>query len=448
MWVMVPFIKTFSDPLFAARLLSVFSGFITFLGLTFLGWRFFNKRVGIFSALLMATTPFFTFFDRMALVDSMLAAFSVWALFVALSLIKFPRVDLAMVLGYLYGAALLTKTPALFSILTLPATLIAFDWRANHKKLRLFKLIGLWFVSLVITFVIYNLLRLGPGFSNLSSRNQDYVLSPARILERPWDPFIARIGDLIGFLGPLFGPVIVALILIGIYKSISQKNKYGLVLLFWSLVPLFIQMESLKTFTARYILPVMLPQICLAALGLDLIWSKYLNKSLLKQAAFLVLLLSWSLFFNFSLLTNPEKAPLPKEERTGYLEDWTAGYGLKESAEFLVNQAKVKGAVVVGTRGYFGTLPDGLEIYLDRYNHSLNSSKQVIVQADNSDIQGSLAKTAYQHPTYYITNKSQFVPSAPNLILIKEYPKAFSAKGTQDETLLYQVLPTPNLIQP
>ncbi len=411
------------------------------LGVVFLAGRFFNKRVAVMAALLIATTPFFVFFNRMALVDSMLAAFTIWALYIALCLIKFPRIDLAMLLGYLYGGAMLTKTPALFNILTLPATLITFNFSLGNRPKRIFNLICLWVLALTITFVMYNILRLGQGFSNLGSRNQDYVLSISRILERPWDPLIPRMVDLADFSFHLLGLPFLILLFLGVYKVIVEKNKFGLAILAWSLFPLLIQMEALKTFTARYILSSMVPLTVIASVGLEFIWLKYLSKNLVKQILFLGVLLSWSIFFIFNLLTSPENAPLPKEERAGYFELWTAGYGLRESADYLIDQAKTKGSIVVGTRGYFGTLPEGLEIYLERYNHAVDKSKQIIVQPDNIDIRGSLIITALKHPTFLITNKSQFYPHDLNLSLVKQFPKAITDSGSQDVLLLYQVLP-------
>lgn len=38
------------------------------------------------------------------------------------------------------------------------------------------------------------------------------------------------------------------------------------------------------------------------------------------------------------------------------------GWGIKETSEYLKSRAKVAN-VIVGTEGYFGTLPDGLQIY-------------------------------------------------------------------------------------
>src|SRR5258708_6516055 len=205
---------------------------------------------------------------------------------------------------------MLTKTPALFNILTLPATLITFNFSLGNRPNRIFNLIGLWVLALTITFVMYNILRLGQGFSNLGSRNQDYVLSTSRILERPWDPLIPRMVDLADFSFHLLGLPFLILLFLGVYKVIVEKNKFGLAILTWSLFPLLIQMEALKTFTARYILSSMVPLVVIASLGLEFIWIKYLNKNLVMQILSLVVLLSWSAFFNFNLLTNPENAPL------------------------------------------------------------------------------------------------------------------------------------------
>ena len=49
-----------------------------------------------------------------------------------------------------------------------------------------------------------------------------------------------------------------------------------------------------------------------------------------------------SLIFIFNLLIDPAKVNLPKNERRGYLQDWTAGYGLKEVAHFLLPKVPLK----------------------------------------------------------------------------------------------------------
>jgi len=51
------------------------------------------------------------------------------------------------------------------------------------------------------------------------------------------------------------------------------------------------------------------------------------------------------------------------------LEEWSAGQGIKEVADFVEKQYLTNHAtIVVGTEGYFGTLPDGLQAYLNKYS--------------------------------------------------------------------------------
>ena len=77
MWLVIPFLKLFSDPLLAGRLVSVASGAATLVGIFLLSYALFkSKKVAIVAALIYAVSPFSFFFDRMALVDSLLSSFS------------------------------------------------------------------------------------------------------------------------------------------------------------------------------------------------------------------------------------------------------------------------------------------------------------------------------------------------------------------------------------
>ena len=81
MWTMIPFFKIISDPLVAGRLVSVFSGLGTMSGVGFLTWLLFkSKKQTLLAILTYSLLPFVVFFDRMALVDSMLSMFGIWTL--------------------------------------------------------------------------------------------------------------------------------------------------------------------------------------------------------------------------------------------------------------------------------------------------------------------------------------------------------------------------------
>jgi len=86
MWLVIPFLKVFSDPLLAGRLVSVTAGAATLVGIFLLAYVLFkSKKVAIMAALIYAVSPFSFFFDRMALADSLLSTFGVWTLLFALS---------------------------------------------------------------------------------------------------------------------------------------------------------------------------------------------------------------------------------------------------------------------------------------------------------------------------------------------------------------------------
>ncbi len=433
MWAMIPMFKFFEDPLYAGRLLSVLSGFLTLLGALFLGWKFFKPSVGIWAAFLIAITPYTFFFDRMALVDTMLAAFTIWSLNCALLLMKYPRIDLAMVLGYIFGAGLLTKPPAFFNALVLPATLFIFNWNSQGREKRVLKIFGLWIVTIIITFAIYNILRLGPGFTSLNSRNQDYVFSPQELSGRWHDPFIPHFNDIADWFPKLLTPPILALIIVGAFLTLIKKNKIGLTILVWSLIPLMIQMAFLKTFTARYVFFSIPPLIVLGAYSIPWIVERIKFNKLVVNLAVALFLMPMAFYFNYLLITNPAKAPLPQEERRGYLEDWTAGVNLKEIAQFL-NEQSVDKMVVIGTEGSFGTLPDGLQIYV-------NKNPKVIVIGGKAEITPQLIDAAKQHPTYFLANNPAVPQNGKNLKVIKRYPKITGVHIPPQEMVLYQLIP-------
>jgi hypothetical protein len=154
----------------------------------------------------------------------------------------------------------------------------------------------------------------------------------------------------------------------------------------------------------------------------------------------LAIILPLAIQTDLLFLTDLAKAPLPRSERSGYLEIWTAGYGLKEIAQFLIVQAQ-QGTVVVGTEGSFGTLPDGLMIYLDEYFHSAPEDKKILVIGGKNEISQVLRESAKEHRTFFVANRSRFLGDQ-DLQLIKQYPKAMMPKGQQDAILFYEVFPS------
>ncbi|MDP3973524.1 MAG: glycosyltransferase family 39 protein [Candidatus Daviesbacteria bacterium] len=443
MWSMIPFFKFFEDPLFAGRFLSVLSGLITLLGVFALSWKVFGKRVALWASLIYVVVPYTIFFDRMALVDSLLSAFSIWSIFFAIWLAQKVRLDLAMILGFILGGGILTKTPGMLSLFLVPLSFLAFR-RVGGDKYKLVRLVLFWGVAIGIALFMYNSLRLGPNFHLLSSRNADYVFSPLELIGRPLDPFIPHLKDMADWFPKLLGWPVILAGFVGIFGVIRERNKLRILVLLWALLPLLIEMAFLRTFTARYLLFTIPPLLVVAGYGVEKISNFNLSTSLGTRFPISNIVITWiilvalllpNLYFNYLLLTNPQKAPLPREERIGYFEDWTAGYGFSEIAQFLMEKKK-EGPVTVGTEGYFGTLPDGLYIYLDKAG--------IQVVPDQATVSAKLLDAAQTNQTFFVANKSRLLEYTKQLKLIKEYPKAQSPDGKQDAIQLFEVIPDAN----
>src|SRR5258706_7350507 len=176
MWATIPFFKIISDPLIAGRSLSIVAGLGSLLGIGLLTYLLFdNFLIAAFASLVYAVLPFTVFFDRMALVDSLLAMFGVWSLIFTVKFVKTLKLEYAMLLGFSIGAGLLTKSPAtiyyLWLILAIP---FFFRFPKGFPGAFGRLILGLTAV-LLISQAMYGILRLGPGFQMVGARNQDYL---------------------------------------------------------------------------------------------------------------------------------------------------------------------------------------------------------------------------------------------------------------------------------
>lgn len=367
MWILMFYVRRLNDPLFAGRFLSVASGFGAMIGVFAVSYLLFkNKISSLIASFIYVLSPFSFFFDRLSLVDSLLSMFAVWTLFFAILTAKTKRLDFAMIAGFTLGGALLTKSPALFISLLVPTSWILSSWPKERKEVlnHLLKLSILLMPTYLIAYGLYNILRLGPNFNLITSRNADYIFPISHLWTNPMDPFVFHIKEIFKDWFVKMGPwPILTLFLLGYVAGFKKYWKELLLLTVWFLFPVLVQSEYGKVFTVRYIFFTLPPVFIISGLG---ILNKNKNLKILYYI-FLALFFGISLLFDYQLLTNPDKANLPTSERSGYLEEWTAGTGIKEVAAFIKKEhaEKPNEKIVVGTEGYFGTLPDGLQMYLN-----------------------------------------------------------------------------------
>src|SRR5579862_5257530 len=117
-WIALVFLKFIHDPLYAGRLVSVFAGFFSMIGIFFLGRELFkNTKIGLLASLLYVLYPFALLYDKLAMYDSLVAMFMIWIFYFTVLLARNVRLDLGMILGILIGFGMLTKSDADFGFI-------------------------------------------------------------------------------------------------------------------------------------------------------------------------------------------------------------------------------------------------------------------------------------------------------------------------------------------
>lgn len=437
MWVLMFLLREGFDPLVLGRLLSSVFGFFSDIGVFILSFILFkDKKVALIASLIYAISPFMVFFDSMALVDSMVAMFGVWTAIFAVLAVKNYRLDFSMLAGFFLGGGLLTKSPAVFYSLLLPTSWIFGNLKRPVKTLSLLvyliKLAFLFIPTYLIGYGMYNVLRLGPNFHLISARNKDYVFPISHLWQNPKDPFIFHIKEVIEWFWVLGPGILLFLFILGLIVGLKFYRKQTIFLLAWILFPLFVNLMYARVFTARYILYIVPFVIVLSAVFVYF----RIKIQILPKLLFVLFILS-ALLSDYLFIFDIQKAPLPRSERSGYLEEWTSGYGIKEVSEYIRKeyQQNPSKKIVVGTEGYFGTLPDGLQVYLNDYPQIT----VIGVGLDLKELPKSLIESkASGNRTFLVINNSRLKakPEDLGLELVVAYPKALRKEGTREYNFL------------
>lgn len=432
MWSTIPFFKISDDPLLAGRLVSVTTGFGTLLGVGFLAYLIFADLLVVsLSMLVFAILPYSVFFDRMALADSMLGMFGVWSLALSVLFAKTRKLDHAMLLGFAIGGGLLTKSPAIMFYLWLALSLLFF-FRPKGSKLKALGNLSLGLLAIVIiSQAMYGILRLGPAFEMIGARNQDYLFTWREVLSHPLSPLIGNLKTTANWLWLLFSPALLLVLVLGLLPK--KTRSLSLFLIFVSLLPLVAQAAIAKVYTSRYALFAVLPLIPVIGFGFH--WLVTRKGILIKLSAFILLLVP--LIFSLLCVFAPTKALLSYDMHTGYLEEWTAGWGQKEVANYLIDLESKGEKIVVFTEGFFGTLPDGLQIYTNGHPNITVVGSNPYVGA----VPEGLVNTSPDNARFLVINKSRNHLSAGSLDtlkLIKEFPKPARLDGTQEVLQFYR----------
>ncbi len=431
-WIVMVLLRVVrGDPLFVGRLASVIAGGASIIGLAFLSFELFrSSRIAILAPLLYLVSPFALMYDRMALYDSLVAAFYIWNLYFAVRLVREGRADIALILGMTLGAGMLNKTSGFFSLYLLPGTLVLFDVKKKGLAGRLFRWAGLAALAAVLSQVFYSILRLSPFFSMVAEKDNVFIYTFSEWFTHPFTFLQGNLSGLFDWLrGYLTLPLFIATLagIIVPWKNLREK----LVLFIFWFAPFVALALFGKVLYPRFILFMTMPLLVLVAVVTDWLISR-LRTNVWKLAAIIVLF-SQSLFIDYFIITNPLYARIPDADRGQYIDNWPAGWGVAEVNRYL-KDASSKSKIAVFTEGTFGLLPAAIEMYaIDNPNIEAKGFWPI-----PKTIPSEMADSARARPTFFVMNQTQIIPAGWPLREIFEYQK-----GNREDRKLrfFQVIP-------
>jgi 4-amino-4-deoxy-L-arabinose transferase-like glycosyltransferase len=419
-----------SDPLVAVRMVSVLSGFASTIGIYLLAKTLFNEKTGRIAALLYIILPFTLLYDRMALFDSLLTVFGIYSLYFAVKIAQNPKLDLSLINGVVLGLGLITKSSANFFLYLLPLSLLFFNFEKENIKNRFFKWLGLTIMSVVIALIIFNLLRVSELFYLIARKNLEFIRSPHEVFKDPFMNFSGNFNSILTWFFQYNGPILMAVIFLAAVWGLYKRRKSVVLLLAYILAPFCAELLFNKVLYPRFALFYFPHMIIIAAFGLE----KLLNLKKVYSFTILILALVYPAISSYLLLTNPPKSWITKADKNQYLNDWPAGYGVKEIVNFL-NDKRADEKIYVGTEGTFGLLPYALQIYFyGREDIKIQGYWPV------KEIPAQVLDAAKSQKTYFVFNETQSLsdnPSDPHLKFIAKYQKGLGNSYMR----LYEIIP-------
>lgn len=400
LWVLGTIQKFPIDPLVAGRLISIIFGTLTLLGvLKICQLLKFSQRVQIIAGLLYILSPLTLFFDRLALLDSPVSTIFIWVLYLSLRISQDTVFSLlsTVLLGAVQAAGLWIKgTSRLFLFLPfiIPVLTLLLDKNKRKAKNEAIS----FTVSFLFAQILFLPIRLQPLFPVFSKREGDFLLPLSQAINPAnWTSHFLLF-TLILIL--LVTPFVIICSFWGGYRLFRQDKKSALILFLFSALPLAFEIFFARSFLSRYFLFAILPIFIFSAYGIEQI------KKWKKIAAIFTFILPVTLTLSFVLSPFSTLKTLSQNKILGqdleqYFTGWTSGYGVREAANFLVEESK-KGLIIILLRADSGNPEDGMFVFLGK-------NKNIIFAQATQKPKLEELKALSKFPIFFVSRGPQFL---------------------------------------
>jgi len=362
MWIFGISENIFSDPLLAGRVVSVLTGFITFLGLYKLSREIFSKEIGFLSVFIYSIVPIFSFFDRQALMESAIGAIGIWVCFFLIKNLKQENTKNAIFLGVTLGIGFFIKSTTLIFIASF-IFLSFVNYLKTKKKIKVFENFSITFISFL---AIISLLLINPSFWATFSSNSRYSLTFYEILSLPIYQWLNNFSTDLETLFLYLTPLVFILSLLGVTKIFKDKNYYKNIFLVFFIFSILLDTILIRVPLDRYLVS-FLPFLCIT-------FSYFIFEYLKKYKTQVLILTVISVLIPFYLtiyqLINPASYILSMSKFSPqndliYVRGFTSGYGINQTVDFL-KQKFQKSKIIIGVAENTGNPESAMQVYFNK----------------------------------------------------------------------------------
>lgn len=433
-WALMPLVKLFpSNLLLALRSLSVFGGFVGFLGIGVLIRYLFDKRASIIGMLLYICVPYFLFYDRIGLIDTWVSAAAIWTLLLTFILFRTHRLDVALLMGLVSGIFLLAKSSVmLFLILATCAPIMYLKEWKNPKQFskKVIDYLVLMGIVIVIAYGMYSIQRLSPFYHNIALKNYTFIDQPLTIILNPFKNVFNNLKVAPLYLAWESGWVLTVCAIIGSALLIRDKKILGAYLVFWIIAPFTIILFFNFVLYPRYLLFIATLSIIPATYFLSILSPRYRNIVIIPVFAILT-------YLSLPIVTDVRNISLPAIDKGQYIEGATAVWGAPELMDIIRESTQDEKRALVLAEGNFGLIADVLTAYIkpdDRID------VRGLWPLNESDIVTAQLETADKHVFVVFPHRNDF-PIHWQQNLIEEVKVFDKPNGSPDKVYLFRVRP-------
>ena len=363
-WLGAGLVFAGAHPLDSVRLVSFVSGLVSLAVVAALAGRLGGRSAAITSAFVYALLPLAFVHDVIGIMEPLVTALLALALYLQLRLVERPSLSVALGLGLVMGAGLLTKETGEIALVLLPASLVLFDWNGPRRARRLVVWGAEALVAVVLAGIAYLVVTLSDYWDDYPQARRSLgtfrtfgegLAHPLRWLQAEWRDYGT---ELLGFATI---PLLLACV-VGVVAAFGSKRRLTILYVLWLIVPLVVAILFLPNPFVRYLLPIT-PMLAVFA-GYGVVWLAVLASRFARPrvatVAVVVLAFALAALFDARVVANPATAPYPGLSRDEYASGWAAGTGWRELADELQRRAG-SGSIVVAS---YADLSDALHLSL------------------------------------------------------------------------------------